>query len=235
MRIGIVGAGKVGGGLGKLWARAGHQVRFSSRHPDRLKLLVEQAGPGASLGSVAEAADFGEVILFAPNFWSVDDALESTGPLEGKTVVDVTNPLEWNPNGRMVRSLPGSTTAGEELAKKLPKAIIVKSFSTVPASFIPHAFYRPVRLQRLVVFYCGDHPPAKAVVHRLIADCGFVGVDAGPLLVARELEAPGRLHRAGLVGIAEAVRLLKEIVESVQLGPLPPRVFDQPAYAGELS
>src|SRR5580698_9309024 len=107
MKIGIIGAGKVGGGLGKLWARAGHQVFFSSRHPDRLKELVEQAGPEALSGHVAEAALFGEVILFSPNFWSFDDALEAAGLLEGKTVVDVTNPLEWNPNGRMVRSLPG--------------------------------------------------------------------------------------------------------------------------------
>ena len=161
MKIGIIGAGKVGGGLGKLWARAGHQVFFSSRHPNRLSLLVEQAGPGASVGEVADAAGFGDVILFAPNFWSVDDALEAAGPLKGKTVVDVTNPLEWNPNGRMVRSLPVSTTAGEELAKKLPDALVVKAFSTVPASFIPHAFYRPGRLQRLVVFYCGDHQIPK--------------------------------------------------------------------------
>jgi predicted dinucleotide-binding enzyme len=234
MKIGIVGAGKVGGGLGKLWARAGHEVFFSSRHPDRLKLLVEHAGPAATLGSVAEAADFGQVILFAPNFWNVDDALEATGSLRGKTVLDVTNPLEWNPNGRMVRSLPASTTAGEELAKKLPEAIIVKAFSTVPASFIPHAFYRPGLLQRLVVFYCGDDPLAKDMVHGLIADCGFVGLDAGSLRLARELEAPGRLHRAGLVGIAEAERLLKEISETVRADPLGSRVLERSAFAGEL-
>ena len=235
MKIGIVGAGKVGGGLGKLWARAGHQVLFSSRHPNQLKLLVEQAGPGAFLGGVADAAEFGEVILFSPNFWNVGDALEATGPLEGRIVVDVTNPLEWNPNGRMVRSLPESTTAGEELAKKLPAAYIVKAFSTVPASFIPHAFYRPGRLQRLVVFYCGDDPAAKVTVHRLVADCGFVGLDAGPLRLARELEAPGRLHRAGLVGIAEAERLLNEIAEKVHVRPLVSRVSDQSSFAGELS
>ena len=217
MKIGIIGAGKVGGGLGKLWARAGHQVFFSSRHPDRLEELVQQAGPGAYSGHVAEAAHFGDLILFSPNFWNVDDALGATGPLAGKTVVDVTNPLEWNPNGRMIRSLPGSTTAGEELAKKLPDARVVKAFSNVPASFIPHAFYRPGPLQRLVVFYCGDHGAAKIEVHQLVADCGFVGLDAGPLRLARELEAPGRLHRAGLVGIAEATRLLKEITDPVPM------------------
>ena len=93
MRIGIIGAGKVGGGLGKLWVRAGHQVFFSSRHPNRLKVLVEEAGSGAYSGNVADAALFGDLILFSPNFWGVDGALEATGPLKGKTVV-VTNPLE---------------------------------------------------------------------------------------------------------------------------------------------
>jgi predicted dinucleotide-binding enzyme len=120
----------------------------------------------------------------------------------------------------MLRSLSGSTTAGEELAKKLPGAHVVKAFSTIPASFIPHAFYRPGHLQRLVVFYCGDHRISKVSVHQLIADSGFVGVDAGPLRLARELEAPGRLHRAGLVGIVEARRLLKKIADSAQIGPL---------------
>src|SRR5271165_5048000 len=79
MRIGIIGAGKVGGGLGKLWVSAGHQVFFSSRHRNRLKVLVEEAGSGAYSGNVADAALFGGVILFSPNFWGVDDALEAAG------------------------------------------------------------------------------------------------------------------------------------------------------------
>jgi 8-hydroxy-5-deazaflavin:NADPH oxidoreductase len=211
MRIGVIGAGKVGGGLGKIWVRVGHQVLFSSRHPNQLKVLIEQAGPGARAGTVADAGLFGDLILFSPNFLGVDDALEAAGPLKGKTVIDATNPYEWNLNGRMVRSLPASTTAGEELAKKLPDALVVKAFSTIPASFIPHAFYRPVELQRLVVFYCGDHRLSKVAVHQLIAESDFVGLDAGPLRLARELETPGRLHRAGLVGIAEARRLLERI------------------------
>jgi hypothetical protein len=173
--------------------------------------------------------------LFSPNFWGVDDALEAAGPLKGKTVVDVTNPLEWHPNDRMVRSLPDSTTAGEELAKKLSDAQVVKAFSTIPASFIPHAIFRPGQLQRLVVFYCGDHRLSKVAVDRLIADSGFVGLDAGPLRLAKELEASGRLYRAGLVGIAEARRLLKEIADTVQNGPLVSYVSDQPAFAATAS
>src|SRR5258708_10508767 len=135
MKIGIIGAGKVGGGLGKLWVRAGHQVLFSSRHPKRLRVLVEEAGPGAYVGDVGDAALFGDVILFSPNFWGVDDALAAAGLLKGRTVIDVTNPVEWNPNGMMVPALPQSTSAGDERAKKHAHARFVRTLSTLPASF----------------------------------------------------------------------------------------------------
>jgi len=235
MKIGIIGAGKVGGGLGKLWVRAGHQVLFSSRHPKRLRVLVEEAGPGAYVGDVGDAALFGDVILFSPNFWGVDDALAAAGLLKGRTVIDVTNPVEWNPNGRMVRALPQSTSAGEELAKKLPNARVVKAFSTIPASFIPHVTYRPEPLQRLVVFYCSDYQSSKVIVHQLIKDSGFVGLDAGRLRMAKELEAPGRMNRAGLIGIAQAKRLLNQLTNSVQTESLASYAVDQPAFIDEAS
>src|SRR5258708_20386484 len=147
MKVGIIGAGKVGGGLGKLWIRAGHQVLFSSRHPKRLRVLVEEAGPGAYVGDVGDAALFGDVILFSPNFLGVDDALAAAGLLKGRTVIDVTNPVEWNPNGRMVRALPQSTSAGEELPQKLPNAPVVKAFMTIPTPFLPHTTSHPHPLQ----------------------------------------------------------------------------------------
>jgi predicted dinucleotide-binding enzyme len=233
MKIGIIGAGKVGGGLGKLWVRAGHQVLFSSRHPKRLRALVEEAGPGAYVGEIGDAALFGDVILFSPNFLSVDDALAAAGSLKGRTVIDVTNPVEWNPNGRIARALPQSTSAGEELAKKLPSARVVKAFSTIPASFIPHAIYRTGQLQRLVVFYCGDYQTSKVIVHQLIADSGFVGLDAGRLRMAKELEAPGRMSRAGLIGIAQAKRLLHQVTDSIQNESLASHIVDQPAFVEE--
>jgi predicted dinucleotide-binding enzyme len=235
MKIGIIGAGKVGGGLGKLWVRAGHQVLFSSRHPQRLKALVAEAGPGAYAGDVGDAALFGDIILFSPNFWGVDDALAAAGPLKGRTVIDATNPVEWNPNGRMVRALTQSTTAGEELARKLPNARVVKAFSTIPASFIPHVTYRPEPLPRFVVFYCGDHQTSKVVVHQLIRDSGFAGLDAGRLRTARELEAPGRINGAGLIGIAQAKRLLDQLTDSIQNESLACHTVDQPALVEEAS
>jgi 8-hydroxy-5-deazaflavin:NADPH oxidoreductase len=234
MKIGIIGAGKVGGGLGRFWVRAGHQVLFSSRHPKRLRVLVEEAGPGAYLGDVGDAALFGDVILFSPNFWGVDNALEAAGPMKGRTVIDVTNPVDWNPNGIVLAS-PQSTSAGEELAKKLPNACVVKAFSTIPASFIPHAIFRTGQLQRLVVFYCGDYQTSKVIVHQLIADSGFVGLDAGRLRMAKELEAPGRINRAGLIGIARAKRLLYQLTGPVQNESLASYTADRPAFIEEAS
>ncbi len=133
----------------------------------------------------------------------------------------------------MVRSLPQSTSAGEELAKKLPNARVVKAFSTIPASFIPHATYRTGPLQRLVVFYCGDYQTSKAIVHQLVTDSGFVGLDAGRLRMAKELEAPGRMNRAGLIGIAQAKRLLNQLTGSVQNESLVSYVSNEPAFVEE--
>jgi hypothetical protein len=85
------------------------------------------------------------------------------------------------------------------------------------------------------VFYCGDYQTSKAIVDQLIADSGFVGLDAGRLRMAKELEAPGRMNRAGLIGIAQARRLLYQRTGSVQNESLPSYVSDQPALVEEAS
>jgi hypothetical protein len=124
--------------------------------------LPKKLGPELILVPLRMLLSLGEIILFSPNFWGVDDALKAVGPLKGKTVVDVTNPLEWNPNDRLVRSLPWSTTAAEELAKKLPDAQVVKAFSTIPASFIPHALFRP---GFLIFYLCSGLRLGKPLRH----------------------------------------------------------------------
>jgi len=109
MMIGIIGAGKLGGGLGKLWVRAGHQVLLSSCHPRGLKVLVEKWGPG---GYVL----FGDIILFSADFCGLDDALEAAGPLKGNGQCHRLG--RENPNGSTAHSLSRSTTTDEELAKR---------------------------------------------------------------------------------------------------------------------
>ena len=204
MNIGVIGSGKVGGNLGTIWARAGHRVLFSSRHPDRLAGLVEAAGPNASRGAVAEASEFGEVILFAPNFWSADRALAAAGPLDGKVVIDATNPYKIGAGG-IVRALPATTTAAAEFARAAPGARWIKAYSTVPADYLTGG---PERRRGLAVFFCGDDPSAKSVVASLIADSGFEPLDIGPLGRASEIEIPGRLQKAGMLPVEAARGLL---------------------------
>jgi predicted dinucleotide-binding enzyme len=204
MNIGIIGSGQVGGNLGTLWCRAGHDVLFSSRHPERLTALVGSAGPRARRGSVAEASSFGDVLLFAPNFWSAGKALEMAGPMDGKVLIDATNPYKIG-GGGIVRALPESTTAAAELARKVPGARVVKAYSTVPADYLTGD---ADRRRGLAVFFCGDDDAARAVVASLIADSGFEPLDIGPLSRASEIEIPGRLQKAGMLPVEEARKLL---------------------------
>ncbi len=206
MNIGVIGSGRIGGRLGVLWGRAGHTVLFSSRHPERLTSLAAEAGHGARSGTVAEAAAFGDVILFAPNFNTADEALDAAGPLDGKVVIDATNPYQLG-GGGIVRALPGTATAAAELRRKRPGAKVVKAYCTVPARYLEGD---DERRQGLAVYYCGDDAAAKAVAARLIADSGFVGLDIGPLDRATEIEIPGRLQQVGMIPVADAQRLLAE-------------------------
>lgn len=185
MNIGIIGTGNMGSGLGKLWAGTGHEIVFGSRTPEsrEKQALAQSIGPHATVGTIAEAAQFGEAVLLAVRWAHVPDALQAAGPLEGKILIDCTNP--FSPDFMSV--LVGHTTSGaEEIAKWAAGANVVKAFSHIYAQIIHSS---PLfGSQRATVFYCGDDAEAKAVVAGLAKGIGFDPVDAGPLLHARYIE-----------------------------------------------
>jgi predicted dinucleotide-binding enzyme len=93
LRIGIIGSGQIGGAIGKRWAEAGHQILFSSRNPDELAPLVAEAGPNAQAGSVAEAVQFGDIVLVAVPYGALPQVgADNAAALQGKIVIDCTNP-----------------------------------------------------------------------------------------------------------------------------------------------
>jgi predicted dinucleotide-binding enzyme len=94
MRIGIIGSGNVGSALGKIWGKNGHEIRFSSRNPEKLRALAESIGKNASYSLPVEAAKFGEVIALAVPWGQAENAIKSAGSLEGKILIDCTNPLK---------------------------------------------------------------------------------------------------------------------------------------------
>jgi len=180
MRMGIIGAGHVGGTLGRLLEAQGHDVRFGVRDPDK-----QAAGglPRNRSGSVSDAAAFGDVILLAIPWDAVRDALAATGPLTGKTVIDCVNPLLPDLSGL---ALGTTTSAGEEIQRLLPGAKVVKCFNTLGAGNFANPDFGD---QKASMFFAGDDAGAKLIVAGLGNELGFDMIDAGPLSQSRWLEA----------------------------------------------
>jgi hypothetical protein len=193
LRIGILGAGLLGGTLGRLWARRGHHVMFSSRHPERLAGLVADAGATAAGGTIVEAARFGDVVLLAVPYGELSGVLASVErQLDGKVVVDAANPGRLSPDGRLVNALPaGGPPAGVLTARRLPRARVVRAFSHVAAESYP---VRGRKMPMLLgVAVAGDDPSAKQVVERLTREIGFTPVDLGGLADSAPLDPGGAL------------------------------------------
>jgi hypothetical protein len=196
MKIGIIGSGAIGGILGKLWAQAGHEVLFSSRHPEKLSSLVAQAGSHSRAGTVAEAAEFGDVILLAVNYGTLDEALRAAnGKLDDKIVIDATNPLQRAAHG-IERVIPQGVTAGRVMAQHLPSAHIVKAFTTVYAPYLGSEAHRQSDL--LAIAMAGDNQAAKETVAQLIKDAGYLPVDIGTLDQSAPLDPGGVLWNSAI-------------------------------------
>lgn len=192
MRIGIIGAGHIGGNAGRLFATAGHEVFFSfSRDAQALAELARSCGPLARTGTPAEAAAFGEVVMLSVPWEVIDEALAQAGTLAGKIVIDTTN--QFGPHG--LEMLPGGISAAEYNRRRVPDAHLVKAYNTLTAGFQAAAAGR-TGPDRVVLFYAGENAAAKATVAALIDGSGFTPVDMGGWSTVRYMEAP---RRAGAV------------------------------------
>ncbi|HJQ35099.1 MAG TPA: NAD(P)-binding domain-containing protein [Pyrinomonadaceae bacterium] len=186
MRVGILGSGLMGGKLGTLWARAGHEVVFSySRGREKLEGLAREAGEGARAGTPREAAQGSEVLLLAVHWSRVDDVLRQAGDLSGRVVVTCSLPLNADDTELVVAH---TSSGAEELAKKIPGVPVVSALVSAPSEVLFGVFEARERSPRPSMVYCGDEEAAKRVAARLIGDLGFEPLDAGPLRVARYVE-----------------------------------------------
>jgi 8-hydroxy-5-deazaflavin:NADPH oxidoreductase len=170
LKIAIIGKGHVGTALSNGLAKAGHEIKFGHRDPKE---------------PVAEAAEWGEVIILAVPHENADQAREEIKQyVDGKTVVDVMNAI----GDDYGLGISCTTSTAEETQKKLPKAKVIKAFNTVFAS---NQSTGKVGDEQLTAFIAGDDAAAKQTVAQLTRDIGFDPVDCGPLKSARYLEAMG--------------------------------------------
>ena len=186
MRIGILGSGLMGGKLGTIFARAGHEVVFSyARSQKKLEQLARHAGKKARAGTLAEAARDADALLLAVHWLRMDDVLQQVGDLTGKVIVTCSLPMNVD-NTELVIGLTSS--GAEALAKRLPKARIVCAFNTMPSEVLFPVYEARRKANRPSLVYCGDDLHGKTITAELIRDVGFDPVDAGPLRIARYTE-----------------------------------------------
>jgi hypothetical protein len=184
MRIPIIGAGNVGGTLGKMWATKDHEVAFGVRRPNDAKVqaLLTATGKRARAASPKDAVTGAEVVVLATPWSATEAAIREAGDLRGKVVVDATNPLKADLSGLAIGH---STSAAEQVAGWARGARVVKAFNTIGAAHMADPRFGT---QRASMFICGDDASAKATVARLAGELGFDPVDCGPLTQARLLE-----------------------------------------------
>jgi len=183
MKVTVIGAGNMGSGFVKQLTRAGHQVSVTARNLDKAR-TVAAANPGASAVAADNAAANADIIVLATGYGDAVEALRSVGNLQGKVVIDITNPLTADYMGLTIGH---STSAGEEIAKVVPGAQVVKAFNTVFAQVLADgADFGASR--KVSVFVAGDNAQAKQAVTELAKSMGFETIDAGGLKNARYLE-----------------------------------------------
>lgn len=184
MRIAIIGAGNVGGGLGRAFAARGHAIVFGVRDPDSPKTTDALAGtPGAVATSPSDAVVGADVIVFALRWDAVPDTVAELPDLAGRVVIDAMNRFGGDP--------ARSTT--QDLADLLPGARLAKAFGTIGFENFATA---QTRRTPAAMFVAGDDPEAKRVAMELATEIGFEAEDAGPLANAKALEEMVRVWLA---------------------------------------
>jgi predicted dinucleotide-binding enzyme len=175
VRIGILGSGLMGGKLGTIFARAGHEVVFSyARHDEKLRGLARDAGGNARAGTPGEAAQDADALLLA-----------QAGDLSGKVIVTCSLPMNADDTGLVIAH---TASGAEDLAKRVPEAQVVCAFNTVPSEVLFNVYEARGSANKPSLVYCGDDSKSKKIAAELIRAVGFDPLDVGPLRTARYTE-----------------------------------------------
>ena len=183
LKIGIVGSGRVGGTLGGLWAKAGHEVMFSSLDLEHDKALAASTGHGAKAGTSRDAAAFGEVLLMAVPYRALPQLGKDLADLiKGKVIIDACNPFP-NRDGE-IANWAREKGAGLASAELLPGARLVRAFNAIGAARLPEFANRRGETGMPMA---GDDRDAIAIASGLIRDVGLEPVLVGTLAKGKYL------------------------------------------------
>jgi 8-hydroxy-5-deazaflavin:NADPH oxidoreductase len=206
LKIGIIGAGKIGGTLAELWVKAGHEVLISSRHPDELQGLARSLGPKARAGTPREAAVFGDVVLISVPYGALPQVgKDLQNELKGKVVLDTGNPYPERDGEMAVEARRKGT--GVASAGFLPGVRLVRAFNAISYRNLRSESHR--QGEPVGIPIAADDKKAMEVATRLVEDAGFEPVVVGPLSKAKMFD----------VGSPVYVQLLTARELKARLGP----------------
>jgi predicted dinucleotide-binding enzyme len=185
VKIGIIGTGNIGGALAKLWAKSGHELLISSRHPEQLQSLAKSLGPNVRVGTPREAAAFGEVVLISIPYGATPAlGKELASELKGKIVLDTGNPYPQR-DGAMADDARKRGT-GVTSVEFLPGTRLVRAFNAIAAPALESQAHRSG--DKVAIPLAGDDAEALAVAQRLVKDAGFDPVVVGGLARAKDFD-----------------------------------------------
>ncbi|MBI3373064.1 MAG: NAD(P)-binding domain-containing protein [Betaproteobacteria bacterium] len=195
LKIGVIGSGRVGGTVGGLWVKAGHEVMFSSLDLEHDKALAARLGAGARAGTPKEAGAFGEVLFMAVPYAALPQLGRDLGDsLKGKTVLDSCNPIPGRDGDMALEAREKGT--GVASPQFLPGARIVRAFNSVGYTRLQSEAHRAG--ERVAIPLAADDAAALQVAVRLVQDAGFEPVMVGPLSRAKEFDAGTAVFGKGL-------------------------------------
>lgn len=186
MKIGIIGSGRIGGTVGELWVKAGHEVMFSSLDLEHDKALAARIGAGARAGTSREAGAFGDVLFVAVPYAALPQVGRDLGDvLKGKIVLDACNPIPGR-DGDMALEAKAKGT-GVASPQFLPGARLVRAFNSVGYTSLQSQAHRAG--EKVAIPLAGDDAQALQTAARLVQDAGFEPVMVGSLARAKEFDA----------------------------------------------
>ena len=213
MSTAIIGVGSIGKAVATHLVEGGETVILTSRTQSKAEQLASELGPSASAAGVAEAIDQADAVIFAVWLDAIKELVhEHATRLDGKVVIDPSNPIGPDGNGGYTRTLPDGVSSASVIAGLLPSgARLVKAFGTLTAEHLALTAHRSP--DQVVLFYAADDDTAASTAERLILAAGFDPVNIGGLDQAIRIEMYGDLHDFGglngkLLTVAEAKDLL---------------------------
>jgi predicted dinucleotide-binding enzyme len=184
--IGVLGSGDVGRVLARGFSDLGHAVKIGSRDPGKLREWAEAAGERVTIGTFADAARFGDVIVLATLGTATEEAIRLAGidSFQGKVVIDATNPLDFS-KGLPALTIGHTDSLGEVVQRLIPNARVVKAFNTVGNALMvnPQLPGGPPDM-----FICGNDEDAKKIVSQICEHFGWGVIDIGGIEGSRYLE-----------------------------------------------